>query len=241
MVTRGAKGILITPSDSKAIVPAIEKARAAGVKVIALDTPTEPQEAADALFATDNAKAGELIGAWAKAKFEKEGKEAKIVTIDLAPGISVGELRHNGFLKGFGVTDNEVLGHADAIGDQTKAQGAMENLLQKVPDVNLVYTINEPSAFGAYNALKAAGKEKQATIVSVDGGCNAIEKGIKPGIIAATSQQYPQNMAKLGVEAIAKGEEVSGYKDTGVTLITDDPQDGVESKDSAYGAENCWG
>ena len=134
-----------------------------------------------------------------------------------------------------------MLGHADAIGDQTKAQAAMENLLQKVPDVNLVYTINEPSAFGAYTALKAAGKEKQATIVSVDGGCNAIEKGIKPGVIAATSQQYPQNMAKLGVEAIAKGEKPKGYKDTGVTLITDDPMEGVDSKDSAFGSENCWG
>jgi fructose transport system substrate-binding protein len=241
MVTRGAKGILITPSDSKAIVPAIKKARDAGVTVIALDTPTEPQDAADALFATDNKKAGVLIGQWAKAKFEKDGKEAKVVTIDLAPGISVGVLRHNGFLEGFGITDKDVLGHADAIGDQTKAQAAMENLLQKVPDVNLVYTINEPSAFGAYNALKAAGKEKQATIVSVDGGCEAIEKGIKTGVIAATSQQYPQNMAKLGVEAVAKGEKVSGYKDTGVTLITDDPQDGVESKDSAFGTENCWG
>jgi fructose transport system substrate-binding protein len=241
MVTRGAKGILITPSQSKAIVPAMEKARAAGVTVIALDTPPEPEDAADALFATDNAKAGELIGAWAKAKFERDGTEAKVVTIDLAPGVSVGILRHNGFLKGFGITDADVLGHADAEGNQAKAQGAMENLLQKVPDVNLVYTINEPSAFGAYQALKAAGKEEGVTIVSVDGGCEAIEKGIKPGVIAATSQQYPQNMAKLGVEAIAKGEKVSGYKDTGVTLITDEPQDGVESKDSAYGTENCWG
>ena len=241
MVTRGAKGILITPSQSKAIVPAMEKARAAGVTVIALDTPPEPEDAADALFATDNEKAGELIGAWAKAKFEKDGKEAKVVTIDLAPGVSVGILRHNGFLKGFGITDKEVLGHADAEGNQAKAQGAMENLLQKVPDVNLVYTINEPSAFGAYQALKAAGKEKGVTIVSVDGGCEAIEKGIKTGQISATSQQYPQNMAKLGVEAIAKGEKPSGYTDTGVTLITDEPQDGVESKDSAYGTENCWG
>ena len=134
-----------------------------------------------------------------------------------------------------------MLGHADADGDQAKAQTAMENLLQKVPDVNLVYTINEPSAFGAYTALKAAGKEKEATIVSVDGGCNAIEKGIKPGVIAATSQQYPQNMAKLGVEAIAKGEKPTGYNDTGVTLITDDPKEGVDSKDSAFGSENCWG
>jgi len=241
MVTRGAKGILITPSDSKAIVPSIKKARDAGVTVIALDTPTEPQDAANALFATDNKKAGVLIGEWAKAKFAADKKKAKVVTIDLAPGISVGVLRHDGFLEGFGITDKEVLGHADAEGDQTKAQGAMENLLQKVPDVNLVYTINEPSAFGAYNALKAAGKEKQATIVSVDGGCEAIKNGIKTGVIAATSQQYPQNMAKLGVEAIVKGEKVSGYKDTGVTLITDDPQDGVESKDSAFGTENCWG
>jgi fructose transport system substrate-binding protein len=241
MVTRGVKGILITPADSKAIVPAIKKARDQGVTVIALDTPTEPQDAADALFATDNMKAGELIGEWAKAKFAKTGKTPHIVTIDLAPGVSVGVLRHNGFLKGMGITDADVEGHADAEGDQTKAQGAMENLLQKVPDVNLVYTINEPSAFGAYTALKAAGKEKQATIVSVDGGCVAIAKGIKPGVIAATSQQYPQNMAKLGVEAIAKGEKPSGYTDTGVTLITDDPMEGVDSKDSAFGAENCWG
>jgi len=241
MVTKGAKGILITPSQSKAIVPAMEKARAAGVKVIALDTPPEPQDAADALFATDNEKAGELIGAWAKAKFAKDGTQAKVVTIDLAPGVSVGILRHNGFLKGFGITDKDVLGHADAEGNQAKAQGAMENLLQKVPDVNLVYTINEPSAFGAYQALKAAGKEKGVTIVSVDGGCQAIKEGIIPKVISATSQQYPQNMAKLGVEAIAKGEKVSGYKDTGVTLITDDPQDGVESKDSKFGTENCWG
>jgi fructose transport system substrate-binding protein len=241
MVTRGAKGILITPADSKAIVPAIKKARDQGVTVIALDTPTEPQDAANALFATDNEKAGELIGQWSKAKFAKTGKTPHIVTIDLAPGVSVGVLRHNGFLKGMGITDADVEGHADAEGDQTKAQGAMENLLTKVPDVNLVYTINEPSAFGAYQALKQAGKEKGVTIVSVDGGCSAIAKGIKPGVISATSQQYPAKMAQMGVDAIAKDQKPSGYTDTGVTLITDDPQDGVDSKDSAYGTENCWG
>jgi fructose transport system substrate-binding protein len=241
MVTRGAKGILITPADSKAIVPAIKKARDQGVTVIALDTPTEPQDAADALFATDNMKAGELIGEWAKAKFAATGKTPHIVTIDLAPGVSVGVLRHNGFLKGMGVTDSDVEGHADAEGDQTKAQGAMENLLQKVPDVNLVYTINEPSAFGAYKALQAAGKEKGVTIVSVDGGCTAIKNGIKTGQIAATSQQYPAKMAQMGVDAIAKDQKPSGYTDTGVTLITDDAQKGVDSKDSAFGTANCWG
>jgi len=242
MTTRGAKGILITPADSEAIVPAIEKARAQGVKVIALDTPTEPQDAADALFATDNKKAGVLIGQWAKAKFEAEGIEPKIAMLDLAPGISVGQLRHDGFLEGFGIKDGDpaIVGAVNTEGDTAKGQAGMEQLLQKDPNINLVYSINEPSGFGAATALKAAGKE-DVTIVSVDGGCDAIERGVKTGVIDATSQQYPQNMAKLGVEAIAKGEQVSGYRDTGVNLITADPQEGVPSKDVAYGLENCWG
>ena len=70
MVNAGAKGILITPSDTKAIVPTIEKAREKGVVVIALDTATEPQSAVDALFATNNFNAGLLIGQWAKAAMQ---------------------------------------------------------------------------------------------------------------------------------------------------------------------------
>ena len=98
MTTQGAKGIMIVPADSKAVVPAIKKARDQGVTVIALDTPTEPQSAVDALFATDNLKAGELIGEYAKAYVAKNKIQPKIAMLDLAPGISVGQLRHNGFL-----------------------------------------------------------------------------------------------------------------------------------------------
>jgi fructose transport system substrate-binding protein len=245
MTTRGAKGILITPADSKAIVPAVRKSRAAGVIVIALDTPTEPQSAVDALFATDNRKAGLLIGQWAKRKFDTEKKEPRIAMLDLAPGISVGQLRHDGFLEGFGIEDGDpqIVGAVNTEGDTAKGQTGMEQLLQKDPRTNLVYSINEPSGFGAATALRHAGKK--ATIVSVDGGCEAIRNGVNKGVIDATSQQYPQNMAKLGVEAVARaargGSKPSGYKDTGVTLITDDPVDGVESKDSEYGLENCWG
>ena len=67
LIAAGAKGILLVPSDSTAIVPTVEKARKAGVLVITLDTPLDPITAADANFATDNFKAGELIGQWAKA------------------------------------------------------------------------------------------------------------------------------------------------------------------------------
>ena len=253
MVAAGAKAIMITPSDSKAIVPAIKKARAAGVLVIALDSPTEPQDATDALFATDNFKAGLLIGQYAKAAFA--GKPAKIAMLDLFPGHPVGISRHNGFLAGFGApgisaktvgpakTANVVC-MADSFGDQGKGQTAMENCLQKNPDIDLVYTINEPAAAGAYKALKALGKEKNVMIVSVDGGCAGV-RDVKAGVIAATSQQYPLNMAGLGVEAgveyAKNGKKVSGYVDTGVTLISDRQQAGVESRDTAFGLNACWG
>ncbi len=253
MIAAGAKTILITPSDSKAIIPAIKKAREKGVLVIALDSPTDPADATDALFATDNYRAGVLIGQYAKAALA--GRPAKIVTLDLFPGHPVGAQRHNGFLKGFGLPAPdaksnelgkapEVVCMADSFGDRAKGQTAMENCLQKAPEVNLVYTINEPAAAGAYNALKKAGKEKNVVIVSVDGGCQGI-KDVGAGVIAATSQQYPLKMAAMGVEAgveYAKtGKKPSGYTDTGVTLIAARPMPGVDSKDVKTGADLCWG
>jgi fructose transport system substrate-binding protein len=253
MIAGGAKTILITPSDSKAIIPAIKKARAQGVMIIALDSPTDPMEATDALFATDNYKAGVLIGQYAKAAMA--GKPVKIATLDLFPGHPVGAQRHNGFMSGFGLKaadaknnelskSAEIVCMADTFGDIAKGQTAMENCLQKNPEINLVYTINEPSALGAYQALKAAGKEKAVVIVSIDGGCAGV-KNVAAGVIAATSQQYPLKMASMGVEAglaFAKdGKKAKGYTDTGVTLITDKPMKSVDSKDTKVGMDLCWG
>jgi fructose transport system substrate-binding protein len=253
MVSAGAKAVLITPSDSKAIVPAIKRARDKGVMVIALDSPAAPQDATDALFATDNYQAGVLIGRYAKATFA--GKPVRIAMLDLFPGHPVGIARHNGFLAGLGapgidaktaspVKTADVVCMADSYGDQGKGQTAMENCLQKNPDINLVYTINEPAAAGAYKALKAAGKEKRVMIVSIDGGCAGV-RDVKAGAIAATAQQYPLKMAGLAVEAgvqYAKtGKKVSGYVDTGVALITDKAAPGVDSKDTAFGLGACWG
>lgn len=249
MTSAGAKTILITASGD-AVVPAIKKVQAKGVQVIALDSPVD---GADALFATDNYKAGVLIGQYAKAALGS--KPAKIATLDLFPGHPVGAQRHNGFMKGFGLPaadaksnelskDASIVCMADSYGDAAKGQTAMENCLQKNPDINLVYTINEPAAKGAYNALKKAGKEKGVTIVSVDGGCQGV-KDTAAGIIAATSQQYPLKMAAMGVAAgveYAKGgKKSSGYTDTGVTLIAAKAIAGVDSKDTKVGTQLCWG
>jgi fructose transport system substrate-binding protein len=259
-VADGAKGILITASDTKAIVDSVTAAREAGVLVIALDTPLDPIDAADATFATDNFQAGLLIGQWAAATKGADAANAKIAMLNLAisqPSVDV--LRAQGFLQGFGVdlgdpnkwgdeTDPRIIGHEVTAGNEEGGLKAMEALLAKDGDINVVYTINEPSAAGAFEALKAAGKEG-VLIVSVDGGCPGVED-VKNGVIGATSQQYPLLMASLGVEAIAKfaadgskpaPTEGKNFFDTGVALVTDAPVDGVESIDTTRGTELCWG
>lgn len=260
-IADGAKGILITPSDTKAIVPSIQKARDAGILVIALDTPLEPIDAADQTMATDNFQAGFLIGAYAKAKLGDAAKDAKIGFLDInSKQVTVDVLRDQGFMAGFGIDvkdpnvigdedDPRIVGHDYTNGNPEGGRKAMENLLQINPDINVIHTINEPAAAGAYEALKAVGKEGQVLIMSVDGGCPGV-KDVAAGIIGGTSQQYPLLMASMGVEAIKKfadtGEkpkatEGKAFFDTGVQLITDNPVEGVPSIDTKKGLELCWG
>lgn len=261
LIAAGAKGILITPNDSKAIVPAVEKARKAGILVIALDTPLDPANAADATFATDNFKAGELIGQWAAATLGDKAKDAKIALLDLNPNqISVDVARDQGFLKGFGIDlkdatkmgdedDKRIVGNDVTQGSEEGGRKAMENLMQKDSGVNVVYTINEPAAAGAYEALKAVGKEKEVLIVSVDGGCPGV-KNVRDGVIGATSMQFPLLMASKGIEAVAefaksgtKPQNTDGldFVNTGVELITDKPAAGATSITSEEGLKKCWG
>jgi fructose transport system substrate-binding protein len=248
MTAEGAKGILITPANSSAIVPAIEKARRAGVNVIALDTPTRPRSAVNALYATDNFEAGDLVGRYAKAKAKADAIEPKIAMLDLAPGITSGQLRHDGFLKGFGIKDGDrrIVGSVNTLGETGRGEAGMKALLAKDPGINIVYTVNEQAAFGAAAALKAVGRSNDGVIlVSVDGGCKAIKDYVRPGVIDATAQQYPENMAREGVKALAKaargGPKPTGFLNTGLELITRDPVKGVPSEAVAFGVRNCWG
>jgi fructose transport system substrate-binding protein len=255
LMAAGAKGILLVPSDSSAIVPTVEKARKAGILVITLDTPLDPVTAADANFATDNFKAGELIGQWAKATLGDKASGVKIATLDLATNEpTVDYLRHNGFLTGFGIpvkdpkhyamSDSaQIVGSDVTQGSDEGGRKAMENILQKASEINVVYAINEPSADGGYAALKAAGKEKGVLVVAVDGGCPGI-KSVKEGIIGATAQQYPLLMAADGVQAVVdyvKTGKKPVSMDTGEKLVTDHPVPGVPSIDTTEGAKLCWG
>ena len=261
LISSGVSGILITPSDTKAIVPTIEQARKAGILVIALDTPLDPASAADMTFATDNVKAGELIGQWAAKTLGDSAKSAKVAFVDaIKTQPTVDVARDQGFMKGFGIdpkdmsryldeTDPRIVGHQWGNGSEEGGRTGMETLIQQAPDLNVVYTINEPTAAGAYEALKAAGKEKDVVMTSIDGGCPGV-KNVKAGVIGATSMQYPLLMASKGVEAIVNFKKTGqkpaaspglDFFDTGVTLVTDKPVPGIESITSDEALKKCWG
>jgi fructose transport system substrate-binding protein len=269
-IARGDKGILITP-NGPGVQSEIDKARKAGLFVIALDTVPTPPSSVDITFATNNFTAGEDIGKWAAA--ELGGKAADIAMLDLfnTQVVSVDLNRDQGFLKGMGITVPDsgkngseaksgsytggkggtytIAGHQPTNGDAADGRTAMETILAKDPNVNVVYTINEPAAYGAYQALKAAGKDKSTILVSIDGGCTGVGQ-VKSGIIGATSQQYPSKMAALGMEAIVKLAKTGAkpnvtpgldFYNTGSRLITQTPVSGVTSITPDQGSQICWG
>jgi fructose transport system substrate-binding protein len=244
LMQQGVNTILITPNSSTGVLDAIARARQAGIMVIALDTATEPAEAVDATFATDNFEAGRQQGAYAKAALG--GAAPKLLMIDGTAGASVNTLRHNGFLAGLGLSEGapEILGTQNANGDQNLAQQGVENLLARTSDINVVYTMNEPTARGAYTALQARGLAGSVVMASIDGGCEGVAN-VAAGQIRATVMQFPGKMAQLGVDAAVEyaktGRKPSGFHDTGSAVITDKPMPGVRSETVAWGEQNCWG
>ncbi|SDK60824.1 substrate-binding protein domain-containing protein [Arthrobacter sp. ok362] len=185
--------------------------------------------------------------------------------------VSVDYNRDQGFLTGLGIDtadkkkngdeaktgkytggkggDYEIVGSQATQGAEDGGRTAMETLLSKNPNINVVYTINEPAAAGAYEALKSAGKEKDVLVVSIDGGCAGVNN-VKSGVIGATAQQYPVKMAELGVKAIVEiaktgkkpaNSEGLDFFNTGVALVTDKAADGVTSITTAEASQMCWG
>lgn len=120
----------------------------------------------------------------------------------------------------------------------------MENLLSAHPDINVVYTINEPMAVGAAAAIKAANLGHDVIVVSIDGSCSGVQ-AVKDGQIGATVMQFPSKMGVQAVDAIINfvntGQKPSGIIDTGTTLITDQAVSGMQSQDTTWGLQNCWG
>jgi fructose transport system substrate-binding protein len=243
LITRKAGAIIVIPNLSSGIVPAVRRATAKGIAVLAIDTATDPPDAVTSFIATDNYEAGILNGLWARKAMV--GQKPVIALLEGTPGSEVNTDRMDGFLNGFDLNAKKyVVSDLVTNGDQGKGQTTMENALTAHPDINLVWTVNEPAALGAATAIKAHGMAGKIRIVSMDGGCRGIN-AVRDGVIDTDVMQFPRMMAKLGVDyafQAAQGKKIPARIDTGEILVTQDKtaQQYVPSNPVSFGLKNCW-
>ena len=251
-ISAGVNAIIIVPNDTRAIVAQIQEARKAGIIVVDYDSPLIPANAADATFATNNFAAGELIGEWAKGRLGPSAGKARIAMLDADTlMVSSDVQRDTGFLTGFGISvpnkkvwgsekDSRVVGHQPTKGSASLGQSAMENMLERDPTINLVYTMNEQAAAGAAQALKTAGRAGDVLLVSVDGTCAGLDM-VKNKALGATAMQFWLTMVDDSMDAafrmLQTGEKPRpspglDYVDTGAKLATNQPMGEVPSIDA---------
>ncbi|HPZ74969.1 MAG TPA: D-ribose ABC transporter substrate-binding protein, partial [Candidatus Pacearchaeota archaeon] len=188
--------LLINPTDSDAVVAAIEEANVAKIPVITVDRGASGGKVL-LHIASDNVAGGRLAGEYIAEKLGGKGKVIELVGI---PGTSSARDRGKGF--------NEVIEKYPGIqvvarqtANYNRAEGltVMENLLQAHPDINAVFAHNDEMALGAIEAIKAAGKLKDIIVVGFDATPDALES-VKRGELSATIAQQPYRMGELAVE-----------------------------------------
>ncbi len=220
MVTRGVKGIAITPVDPT-VAPALDKAIAAGVKVVLMDNNIPDWNGRTALATTDNYNAGKIAGQYLKTVL-KEGD--KLGVLEGVPGVPSLDDRVKGMMDGLAGVNVEVVGKGATSCTEEKGINVAEDILTANPDLTAIYAACGPPAAGAAQAIKNAKLDRHIILVGFDFCCGEPE-AISEGIEDASVAQFPTKMAELGVDALVKairGEKVESLIDSGAALVTKD-------------------
>ncbi len=218
MVTQGVQGIAITPVDPT-VAAALDRAIAAGVKVVLMDNDIPGWNGRTALATTDNYAAGKIAGEYLKGVL-KAGDTMGI--LEGVPGVPALDDRVNGMKEGLGGLAVEIVGSGATDCTEEKGLALAEDILTANPDLKSIYSACGPPAAGAAQALKNANLAGKVVLVGFDFCCGEAE-AIDAGIEAASVAQFPTKMASLGVEALVKairGEKVESLIDSGAALVT---------------------
>lgn len=201
---RGAKVLLINPTDSEAVGNAVAVANKKNIPVITLDRGANKGQVVSHI-ASDNISGGKMAGDFIA---QKVGKNAKVIQLEGLAGTSAARERGEGFMQAVEANQFELLASQPADFDRTKGLYVMENLLTSHSSAKAVFAQNDEMALGALGAIKTAGKD--ILVVGFDGTADAV-KAVQGGKLAATIAQQPELIGALGVETadkVLKGEKV---------------------------------
>jgi simple sugar transport system substrate-binding protein len=221
MIAQGVKGIAITPT-SAAVVPALNKARKAGVKVVLMDNDIPSWKGKTSVVATNNLKGGVLAGKFLATKL-KAGDTLGI--LEGVPGVPALDARVTGMLAGLGSLKSQikVVSKLETDCDQTKGATAAQTMLTANENLTAIYSACGPPALGAIQSIKNAGiTPADILLVGFDASPDEV-KAIKAGTETASVAQFPAKIGSLGIATLfraVQGKAVPKNVDTGTALVT---------------------
>ncbi len=210
--------IFINPVNWEGVRGSLIEARRKKVPVIIVDAPVSDPELVLCQVASDNIEAGRL----AAEALAKVNPKAHVVILHHSINKACID-RVDGFKKALSQhPEMTILDTQEVTGTAETGRPVMRDFLGRFPDLNAVFTINDPSAFGAISAIESAGKLGNVTVVTVDGSREAVAV-IKAGKLHSTSAQFPREIGKTAVEIIYQhlaGKPVPNEIKIPVKLIT---------------------
>ena len=226
LVQAGINAICIAPSGSKEIVPAVGKAKKAGIPVVIVDDRIDAQAAAevgvqtDAYVGSDNVEGGRIAG---RHLVDATGGHASVALLEGIPGHQTGDARLQGFREAIkGVDGIHVVSSQTANWERDQGFTVFQNMLQANPSIDAVFACNDMMALGAVEAIAVAGKTGRIRVIGFDAVDDA-RQAIASGSMDSSVAQFPSEMGRLAVESAVKlirHESVPAEQATKLELIT---------------------
>lgn len=232
-INQHVDALVVAATDAKALVPVLQQAQKSGIKVITIDSGTDPQ-VSDSFVATDN------VHAAAEAADEMNkllGGKGDVALIPFVPGAATSNEREQGFkdeLKKYPGLHLVATEYSQS--DYNKALSVTEDILTSHPNLAGIFAANEPGALGAAQAVKERGLQGKVKIIGFDAAPNEIQ-ALQDGTIQALIVQNPYKIGYDGVEeAVAdlEGKSVDKHVDTGATVVTKDNMNDPEIQKLLY-------
>jgi len=214
LAARGVDAILITPADSKGIVPALKFAQERGVLVINVDNRVDPETARLAglqlggFVSADNEAGGRLAGERMMAYLEGAGYVAILEGIR---GADNAEARKRGFESAV-AGSLEIVASDTAEWDTQKAYAKFQSILAAHPELQGVFAANDKMALGAIQAIREARRRDEIIVIGYD-NIPDVRPHLESGAMDATIEQHPDRMGKYSVSlavAVLEGKMPKG-------------------------------
>jgi ribose transport system substrate-binding protein len=230
LIQSKVSALVVTPSGSQEIVPAIVKANQAGIPVLILDTRVNMAALSAAggkiaaFIGSDNFEGGRLAGV---EMIKALGGKGKVAILEGIPGHETGDSRLKGFRQAVAASPGiEIVSSQTANWERDQGYNVFQNMLQAEPGIQGLFACSDLMALGAVEAIAAAGKTGKITVIGFDAFSEARE-AVQKGLMAATVAQFPAEMGKIGVESAArllKGEPIQEEITVKIQLITKNQQ-----------------